>query len=255
MSNIILERSARRAIITINQPQRKNAMSQAMWQMLAEILSEIADDQDVRVVVFRGAETAFCAGADISEFDTVYQTADSARAANQEIAKALNSIDTLPMPSIAAIQGPCMGGGCALAIATDLQLADCSATFGINPTALGTAYSFRDCQRLVARIGLQRAKQMLMGARRLDAQSALSWGLISEVIETELFEDRLEGLAAEMAQRSPDALRRVKSMLGAIDRGTTANNESLQQLFEDSFSSADFNEGTSAFLAKRTPSF
>jgi len=255
MPSIVLRHEGTIAVLTINNPTRKNALSQAMWRRLVELLANLASNPDVRTLVVEGGGSAFCSGADISEFETVYATPDSARAANAQISAGLRAIDNLPFPTIAAVRGPCMGGGCALALACDLLIADTTARFGINPTALGTAYSFRDCQRLAHRIGVGRAKEMLLGARMVDATTAVGWGLVSEVVEPDVLGERVATLAQEVSARSPDALRRVKAMLNAIDQGATDNTDTLQALFDASFESADFTEGTQAFLAKRKPDF
>jgi len=230
-------------------------MSQDMWKTLHQYLLDASVDDTVKVLTIQGAGNAFSAGADISEFETIYATPESARAANDVIAGALQAMDNFPKPSISMISGPCMGGGCALATACDIAIADSSAKFGINPTALGTAYSFRDTQRLVSRVGIQRAKRLLIGAEQIDAATALDWGLVSRVTEV----DSLTKVAQEYTDRilnlSPDALTRTKSILRAIDTGTSEQTAELMDLFNGSFSSDDFAEGVEAFLAKRKPQF
>ena len=240
--------------VTLSQPERKNALSQAMWASLADTAIALASSTS-RAVVFRGDGPAFCAGADISEFATVYGTPKSAAQSSATIAAALDAVDALPMPTIAMIEGPCMGGGCALALACDLQIASTSARFGINPTALGTAYSLRDCQRLVARVGITRAKRLLMAAERIDAATAQQWGLITDVVEPAALDATLDAMLAGLATRSPDALARVKATLNAIERDMGQDSAELDALFQGAFESADFAEGTAAFLGKRTPTF
>ncbi len=248
--SLIVSRDAGCLIITINQPERRNALSQAMWRRLGDTLKQAAQEPDIRVVVLQGAGNTFCAGADISEFATVYATPESAAAASATIASALAALDALPLPSMAVIRGACMGGGCALALGCDLQLADPSARFGINPTALGLAYSFRDCQRLAMRIGVGRARQMLIGARRLDAETALAWGIISELAATEALDARLAHWVDALRRQAPLALAAVKANLQAIDQGTPAETPELQQLFDACLQSAEFQDRTSAFLRR-----
>ena len=227
-------------------------MSQQMWRDLRAAVETVAGDDSLRVVVVRGAGDAFSAGADISEFGSVYATASSARSANAVIAEALIAVDDLTVPAIAAIRGPCFGGGCALAAACDLQLADSNATFGVDPAALGLAYRFRDCQRLVARIGLGRAKELLIGAKRVDAETALAWGLVSEVVEPEALDEAVDGVADRLARRSPTALRAIKATLNAIDGGGRDETAELKALFDACFTSTEFRAASAAFLDSRS---
>lgn len=240
--------------VSLSQPNRKNALSQSMWRALAASAKDLQTSNALAVVV-RGDGPAFCAGADISEFADVYSSPEAAAQSSATIASALDAVDALPMPTIAAIEGPCMGGGCALALACDLQIASTSARFGINPTALGTAYSLRDCQRLVARVGITRAKRLLMAAERIDAKTAEQWGLITDVVEPEELESALGRTIAGLGTRSPDALARVKATLAAIERTIGEDTPALDALFQGAFDSADFAEGTDAFLNKRSPDF
>ena len=252
MSELLLERDGARYNITINQPSRRNAMSQRMWCELEAAVKTISGDGSVRVVVIQGAGDAFSAGADISEFGTLYATADSARRANAVIADALAAVDGLTVPAIAVVRGPCMGGGCALAAACDLQLADATASFGVDPAALGLAYRFRDCQRLAARIGIGRLNELLIGGKRIDAKTALAWGLVSEVVAPEDLEDALDSLVHRLVRRSPTALRAIKVTLNAIDHGSGAETAELKALFDACFASAEFRDATAAFLDRRS---
>ncbi len=255
MGNIEVHRSRVRADIVLNQPRRRNAMSQAMWEALTQSLREIGNDASLRVVVVRGQGDDFCAGADISEFKENYASATSARAANAHIGYALDAMDRLPIPSIAAIRGVCMGGGCALALACDLAFADSSARFGINPTSLGISYSPRDCQRLVARVGFARAKAMLVGARILDAETALDWGLVSNVLASGDLTAAVDSQAEDIAARSPQGLAVLKRIFLSLDLAHIEDSDELQQLFRACFSSEDMREGSDAFLHKRKPAF
>lgn len=255
MNALLIHRQGPRADLILNRPQRRNAMSLRMWRRLAGTLQELQADASVRVIVLRGAGGTFCAGADLSEFKTQYASPEGALAANAAIASGLAAMDNLTKPSIAAIQGACMGGGLALAAACDLQLADSSAVFGIDPTSLGMAYRFRDCQRLATRIGLARTKRLLLGGEHIDAATALDWGLIAEVSGPEALEEALQHKVQAVLRRSPEALAALKKTLNAIDQGTGAESPELKVLFEASFHGQDFREGTAAFLEKRPPQF
>ncbi len=255
MGDIGIHRNGTRVDLVLNQPQRKNAMSRAMWESLSKTLLEIGKDASLRVVVVRGQGDAFCAGADISEFKENYASAKSAAAANAHIGHALDAMDQLPIPSIASVRGVCMGGGCALALACDVAIADSSARFGINPTSLGLTYSPRECQRLVARIGLARAKAILIGARSLDAETALDWGLVSQVVAPGDLAAAVDTQAENIAARSPQGLATLKKIFLSLDRIPISESKELQQLFQACFRSEDLCEGSSAFIGKRKPVF
>lgn len=255
MGKVETHRSGVRVDLVLSQPERKNAMSRAMWEELAESLREIGKDASLRVVVVRGEGDAFCAGADISEFKENYASAKSAGAANAHIGRAIDAMERLPIPSIAAVRGVCMGGGCALALACDLAFADGSARFGINPTSLGISYSPRDCQRLVARLGFARAKAILIGARILDAETALDWGLVSKVVAAEDLAATVDSQAEDIAARSPQSLFVMKRIFLSLDRAPIEDGEALQELFQACFHSEDMREGSDAFLHKRKPAF
>ena len=227
-------------------------MSQQMWRELESAVDLVSRDASARVVVIRGAGDAFSAGADISEFGRVYATPVRARAANNVIAETLAAVESLRIPTIAVVRGPCMGGGIALAAACDLQLADSGASFGVDPSALGLAYRFRDCQRLAARIGIARLKQLLIGGKQIDAATALSWGLVSEVVPPEALDDVVDGLVERIARRSGTALRAIKATLHSIDRGSSAETAQLKALFDACFSTVEFREASGAFLDSRS---
>ena len=252
LDEIAQQRNGFRFNITINRPARRNAMSQQMWRELGAAAALASRDTSVRVVVIRGAGDAFSAGADISEFESIYATPPSARAANAGIAAALAAVDSLTVPAIAVVRGPCMGGGVALAAACDLQLADPSASFGVDPGSLGLAYRFRDCQRLAARIGIGRLKQLLMGGKHIDAATALSWGLVSEVVPPDALDEAVDALAARVARRSATALRAIKATLNAIDRGCGAETAELRAMFDACFVSDEFRAATTEFLDRRS---
>lgn len=239
--------------LTIAAPHKRNAMSQAMWRTLKAQVERATTDDAIRLVTISGEGTAFCAGADISEFDTVYATPASAAAATATIAAGLEALDALRKPSIAIIRGPCSGGGCALATACDFRLAEPSARFGINPTALGLSYSFRDCQRLAHRVGLDRARWLLLGGETVDAETALRWGLVQEVHQGEALEARVRALSASMNARPIAALTAVNANLNAIDQGQGQANEALEALFADLFQSDAFRQATRRFLQRAGP--
>lgn len=249
------------ARIEINQPARRNAMSQAMWAALPAICVDIAADPAIRVVLLcaanqpGNASPAFSAGADMTEFAGVYATPESSAAYNRLVRQAQAALQALPRPVIAVVAGACIGGGCGLALACDLRLAAASAQFALTPARLGLAYSPEDTAQLVEKIGPARAKDMLFSARMVGAPEALAIGLIDRVEPDGSLWSAAETYAAALADLSPRSIATAKATINALTQPHLTDRPALQQAFDDSFASADFAEGRAAFLARRPPVF
>lgn len=244
----------RHAVLTLNQPGRKNAVSQAMWRALPDALAAV-EHSPAKVLVVTGADGVFSAGADISEFERVWADAESAASYAQIIAKAVNALAVFPKPTLAAIQGPCVGGGMALALACDLRLADSTARFGITPAKLGLVYSLEDTKRLVDAVGPAHAKDILFTGRILKADDARAIGLLNAVIAPDAFEAAIDAKIDEIAEASQWSTRGIKAMLGLILAGQTRDDARTRAAFLEATQAADFQEGRAAFLEKRKPNF
>lgn len=236
------------ARLLLDQPERRNAMTRAMWRALPGLVAEAAR---AALLVVEGRGGHFCAGADISEFAGTYGTAEGIAAANVEIAAGVEALAARAGPSVALVRGACVGGGVALALACDLRLAAADARFAVTPARLGLAYSHGDTLRLVRAVGAARAREMLFSARVVEAEEALRIGLVQRVVGAEEMEAAVEALGAA----SRPALRAIKAMVGAIEEGALRETLALRALFEDAFRGEDFREGYAAFLEKRPPVF
>ena len=241
------------ARLTLDVPGARNAISRAMWEALPEIAGRLAADPATRVLVVTGAQGAFSAGADIREFDDTYASADSATAANAVIRAGLQAIRDLPVPVIAMIGGPCIGGGCALALACDLRFAADTAVFAITPARLGIAYGVSDTWALMEKVGPARARDILFSARTLSAPEALALGLIDRALPSDLLESETRAYATLLADQSPASLRVTKATLNALS--APPDRPDLTRAINALFTGPDFAEGRSAFLARRRPSF
>jgi len=241
------------ATLTLNAPATRNAMTRAMWAALPEICARIAGDSTVRALLVTGAGGAFCAGADISEFESVYRDAGAAQDYNTLVRAGQQALTDLPRPVIAAIEGACVGGGCGLALSCDLRFAAEGAVFAITPARLGIAYSPADTAALVSRVGVARAKDILFSARKLDAAEAVRIGLIDRVCPTGQAMAAAQTYAEALAEVSPASLRATKAIINGL--ATAAPDPSLQAIFEEVFAGPDFIEGRRAFLERRRPSF
>ncbi|HKY25397.1 MAG TPA: enoyl-CoA hydratase-related protein [Gaiella sp.] len=239
--------------ITFNRPEVYNAFNRELHAALHEALAE-ADDPAVRCVVITGAGKGFCAGQDLKEFGAV--SASISDALEQTYHPNVRLVRSLAKPVIAAVNGPAAGAGLSFACACDIRVASSTATFvpgfvgiGLVPDAGGTWFVHR-------LLGFARAFEWMSTNQRLSADEALAWGLVSEVIDADRFEDRVAELAAEWASRATLAIGRTKQLFEhAFAAGLEAQLSLEARLQQESVGTADFSEGVNAFLEKRAPEF
>lgn len=243
------------ATLTLNRPEKRNALTQAMWRALPDAIAAVEADPAVKVLVLTGAGGCFAAGADIGEFKTVYATRDSAAAYAVEIAAAMEAVAHLSKPSIAAIPGACVGGGLGLALACDLRMAADDAKLGITPGKLGLMYSLGDTRRLVEAVGASAAKDILFTGRILKAADALGLRLVDAVVEPDALASAVADKAAAIASASQWSARRTKAVVRLILDGAVEDTDQTRTWFLDGLEGEDFAEGRDAFLAKRSPVF
>ncbi len=243
--------------LILDRPERKNALSFAMWKEVAKLIGEFGANKALRVVVLRGAgDLPFCAGADISEFETVRANAAGARAYEDANVVAFDAIAACPLPTIAMIRSFCIGGGMGLAAACDLRIASESAEFGIPPGKLGLAYPPSAIRYIVAAIGPSSAKDMLYTARRVKAAEAEKLGLINRLVPEGALEPEVETLANAIAENAPLSLKAGKLAINyAAGYEFARDMKAVKDAADRCFDSADYREGRSAFLEKRKAKF
>lgn len=242
------------ATVQLNRPDKHNAINLAMWEQLGELMPAFAADEAVEVVVLRGpAGGPFSAGADISEFQTLRSTPESAERYGEAVTSGERAILACPKPTIAMVEGFAIGGGSQVALACDLRVCEPGARFGITPAKLGIVYALQSTARLVDVVGPAWASWILMTGDLVDAQTALRIGLVHEV--TADLEARTAALAATLASRAQVSLVGAKALIAKAAAGVREEDDEVHRHYHDSLHSAEYREGVAAFLAKRAPDF
>ncbi|WP_044563850.1 enoyl-CoA hydratase-related protein [Azospirillum sp. B4] len=245
------------ATLTVDRPDKHNALSLEMWLALPHLMARVGTDPSVQAVVVTGAGgQAFSAGADISEFAQVFATPEGTVRFNAAVRAGNLAVERCPKPTIAMVHGLCVGGGCGLALHCDLRFAGTGARFGITPAKLGFVYPFEDTRRLVHHIGPARAKDLLFSGRLIEAREALAIGLVDRVVEDGDLEATVRDYVTTLTGLSQFSIQAAKRIIQAIQDGGSANTDAGAAVFlEEAAGNADFQEGRDAFLAKRRPKF
>jgi enoyl-CoA hydratase/carnithine racemase len=239
------------ATLTIDRPDKRNALSFDMWSSIPGLLGSL--DSTTRVLLIQGGEH-FSAGADIAEFETLRSGAEGATRYSDAVHAAERAIAEFPVPTIAVINGFCIGGGCEIALACDLRIAADNARFGITPAKLGIVYNFTSTKQLVDAVGKAWAKQILVTGDIIDAATALRIGLVNELHPAGSLEARAKELADTIASRAQVSVRGAKTIINRIADGQHED-DSIRALYDEAVHSADYAEGVRAFLEKRAPKF
>ncbi len=243
------------AVVTIARPARRNALDLRAWRDLAGAFRELAANREVRLVVLTGAAGHFCAGADISEFSRVRADSAGGAAYENEVGACYAAIRGLPQPSIAAIAGSCVGGGCAIALCCDFRVMHSGARFGIPATKLGTIYTIEECRFLFSVVGLSNAKRILYGSELHDAAAAQAMGFADQVVDGDVV-DRAIGFGTAMIANAPLAIAGTKMILQSLASGDVERRRTeIESLIRQALDSEDYREGARAFLEKRPARF
>ena len=255
MTNILLEKKGLIAVATINRPKALNALNSEVLSDLGELVEAVKADADIRALVITGAgEKAFVAGADIGEMSTL--TKEGGVAFGKHGNDVFRAIETLPIPTIAAVNGFALGGGCELALSCDIILASEKAKFGQPEVGLGITPGFSGTQRLPRRVGVAKAKELIFSGKMIKADEAEKIGLVNAVYAPEALMDSALEMAKSFTKNAPIAVKYAKACIDRgmqmdIDDGIAVENE----LFAMCFATADQKEGMGAFLEKRPAAF
>lgn len=243
--------------LTFNNPEHHNAVSLEMWDSVEASLQEFVSDDDIRVIVITGAGgKAFVSGADISKFDAERGSHEDVLHYNARVKQVYNFIAAIPKPTIAMINGYCIGGGIALALTCDLRFCSQKSKFGLPAAKLGLGYPYHGLKRLVAAVGPGFASDITFSGRILDAEEAKQTGIVQKVMAEEELEDFVTDYAATVAKNAPLTVKSMKFIITQIGLDESDRDlEKCQQLVDAAFASEDYIEGRTAFMEKRPPNF
>jgi enoyl-CoA hydratase len=257
-SAILLEISDAIATITLNRPERRNAVTFEMWHLIQRLMVDLKADPQVRVLIFRGAgDEAFSAGADINEFDTHRNNAAKATLYNAAFDAAMDAAEDVGKPTICLIKGACVGGGCEFTTACDVRVAAENARFGVPIARLGLPIGYREMRRLVRLIGPAKTMELLLTADLLPASEAHRLGLVNHVVRLADVEAFTYAMAGKIAALAPVVHRVHKEIVQIVLDNPSLNGLTPEQraLAVLPFDTEDFQEGWRAFLEKRPPAF
>ncbi|MBM4309433.1 MAG: hypothetical protein FJ119_00580 [Deltaproteobacteria bacterium] len=253
-TTLTLERDAHIALLTFNRPEVLNALNTTVASDALDAVKTVGSDPEVRVLILTGAGRAFVAGADIAEMQS--KNAQQARVYSELGHRFMNTLQDLPQPVIAAINGFCLGGGLEVALACDIRIAAEAAQFGLPETILGIIPGWGATQRAARLVGAARTKELIFTGTRIKAAEALGMGLVNRVVPDGELMSTVREMAASMCRQGQTALRRAKQV---INRGIELGLDEALRLeidtFVDLFDTPDRREGMRAFLEKRKPDF
>ncbi len=240
-----------------NNPERHNAVSLEMWDAAEAILDDFEKDQNIRVVILSGAGgKSFVSGADISRFDKERGTKEAVDHYNARVGRVYAYVHHFPKPTIAEVNGYCIGGGLGLAVSCDLRFCSAKSKFGLPAAKLGLGYPFESLKRLVDTIGPGATRDITFSARQVDSEEALRLGLVQKIVAEEELTGFVEQYAQTVAGNAPLTVKSMKHIVNESlkDQGDR-NLAYCQQLVDDAFASEDYKEGRLAFKEKRKPQF
>lgn len=257
-AKLLLEKDGPIGWIIFNQPEKRNAVSQEMWELMPKYVHDLASDDAIRVVILRGAgEQAFVAGADISQFRDRRRNMADEEQYSRLSARGQEALSMLSKPLLAMIHGYCVGGGVSIAITCDIRIAADDARFGIPAARLGLGYHYRGMEKLMKLVGPAYTKEIFFTARTdFSAQDALRMGLVNQVVAKAELENFTRHYALTIARNAPLTLRSAKATVEQLMRPVAERDLAmLDKLLADCFNSRDYQEGVTAFSEKRRPQF
>jgi len=251
---LVVTRDGAVAVLTIDRPEKRNAMTAGMWAALPGVLESLAGDPGVRVLVVTGAGASFCAGADISDLLGGADPDDPMADVRRHNLAAQAALRTFPKPSIAMIRGHCIGGGVEIATSCDLRFTDPTGIFGVTPAKVGIVYTPASTKTLIDLVGPATTKYLLLSGELIDADTALRTGLVDRLVPSDQLEAEVHAFAEVLARRSALTQRSTKEVVGALTGGHDAEPVAAAW-YRETVASGELAEGVTAFAERRAPRF
>jgi len=251
---LTVERDGAVAVLTIDRPDKRNAMTAGMWAALPELLAGLADDATVRVLVVTGRGPSFCAGADIVDLLSGPDAEDPMAEVRRDNLAAQVALREFPKPTVAAIRGHCIGGGVELAVACDLRFTDPSGVFGVTPAKVGIVYTPASTRALLDLVGPATTKYLLFTGELIGTEEALRCGLVDRVVPAEELDAEVRRIAGVLASRSALSQRATKEIVAALGAGRDGQTEAARW-YRETIARGELAEGVAAFAERRPPRF
>ncbi len=257
---LLLNRKNHICTLTLNRPEKKNSLSLELVELLGSALKKLAEDDNLRVVILRGAgEKAFCSGFDIGSLPTPSKAdADQRLKSLDQVESLLQCLDSFPCPTIAMLKGFAFGLGCEMAMCCDIRIGAEDIRMGMPPAKLGLVYPWTGLQRFIQRIGLQRTKEIFFTGRTYAGERIKELGLVDYLVPGVELEEFTSDFAEEIAGNAPLALKGLKKVINLLTQSERLDDtqaKEAQAIFRATLLSEDMQEGQAAFLEKRIPRF
>jgi enoyl-CoA hydratase len=253
--SVLVRREGTIVTVTLNRPDKFNALNLPAWRRLAEVMMELGADSSVRCIVLRGAgDKAFAAGADISEFSNERATSKQAHAYDQEVNRATSGIVDCPHPIIAMIKGACVGGGLEVAAMCDFRICGASSRFGVPINRLGLTIAYPELRGMLALVGRAVTLEILLEGRIMGADEAYAKGVVTRVVPDDKVEEETYATARRIADGAPLVNRWHKKFVRRLESGENLTDADVKENYA-CYDTEDFRTGVAAFLAKKKPEF
>jgi enoyl-CoA hydratase/carnithine racemase len=254
-SNVAWDINGSVAVVTLNRPEARNALTWDMYDALVEACTSADADDTVRVLIIRGSGGAFAAGTDISQFRE-FANGEAGVAYERRLDAVIDRIERLPIATIAEVDGAAAGGGCAIAMACDVRICSDRARFGVPVSrTLGNCLSMNNTARMVDLIGPARTRDLLLTGRMIDAREAMAAGLANAIIPSDQLEQETFKIAAELSTRAQSTIKATKAMLLRLRDHRRPPAGVADDIIRECYGSQEFREGVDAFLAGRKPNW
>ena len=254
-SNVTWDINESVAVVTLNRPEARNALTWDMYDALVEACDAVEATDNVRVLIIRGTDGAFAAGTDISQFRE-FANGDAGVAYERRLDAVIDRIEGLPIATIAEVDGAAAGGGCAIAMACDLRLCSERARFGVPVSrTLGNCLSIANLARMVDLIGPAMTRDLLLTGRMIDASEALSAGLANIVVPSAALQQESFKIAAELSTRARSTVKATKALMLQLRDHRRPPAGCADDIIRECYGSAEFREGVAAFLDGRKPNW